>query len=66
MRELNRLFHETTGLDAIAFSEFCKTSCELALTPSYSLIRREVCSGAPERQWRAGMGGIESRGAPEN
>ena len=48
---LQRLHHETTGLDAAAFRALCVRSCELGLTPSRSFIRRTVCSGAQPGQW---------------
>jgi hypothetical protein len=48
---LQRLYHETTGLDAAAFRALCVRSCELGLTPSRGFIRRTVCNGAQPGQW---------------
>jgi hypothetical protein len=48
---LTRLYHESTGLDAVAFRALCVRSCELGLTPSDAFIRQRVCSGAAPDQW---------------
>ncbi len=64
-RALNRLFHETTGFNAPAFAEFCQTSCELALTPSYGFIRTRVCSGSEDGQWADADGPVPGSGPAE-
>jgi hypothetical protein len=48
---VQRLFHESTGLNEPMFRTVCVRSCELGLTPTSSLVRREVCSGAVRGQW---------------
>src|SRR4029450_3656914 len=48
---VQRLFHETTGLNATMFRSVCVRSCELGLTPTMGLVRREVCGGAAPGQW---------------
>ena len=48
---VQRLFHETTGLNAAMFRSVCVRSCELGLTPTSALVRREVCGGAVSGQW---------------
>jgi hypothetical protein len=48
---VERLFHETTGLNAAMFRSVCMRSCELGLTPTSGLVRREVCGGAVTGQW---------------
>jgi hypothetical protein len=48
---VRRLFHETTGLNAAMFRSVCVRSCELGLTPTNTLVRREVCGGATPGQW---------------
>lgn len=50
---LTRVYHESTGLDAVAFRELCVQSCQFGLTPSRSFIRQHVCNGAPPGQWVA-------------
>jgi hypothetical protein len=50
-RALSSLVHSTTGIDASQFVGFCVTSCRLALTPSRSLVERDVCGGAAVQQW---------------
>jgi hypothetical protein len=50
--QLTRMYHESTGLDVADFRILCVRSCELGLTPSFGLIRANVCSGAKPRQWR--------------
>jgi hypothetical protein len=52
--DLTRMYHETTGFDALAFRGGCVRACQLGLTPSESFIRRTVCSGARAGQWAAG------------
>ena len=49
--QVQRLFHETTGLNAAMFRSVCVRSCELGLTPTSALVRREVCGGAVKDQW---------------
>ena len=51
MAIVKRLFRETTGLNAQMFRTVCVRSCELGLTPTNSLVRREVCGGAAPGQW---------------
>jgi hypothetical protein len=51
MATVRRLFHESTGLNAAMFRSVCVRSCELGLTPTSELVRREVCSGAEPGQW---------------
>ena len=51
MATVQRLFHESTGLNAPMFRTFCVRSCELGLTPTDGLVRREVCGGAAPGQW---------------
>ncbi len=51
MAIVKRLFRETTGLNAQMFRTVCVRSCELGLTPTNSLVRREVCGGAEPGQW---------------
>jgi hypothetical protein len=48
---LQRIYHESTGFEVAAFRTLCVRACELALTPSYSLIRRYACSGSVPGQW---------------
>jgi hypothetical protein len=48
---VQRLFHETTGLNATMFRSVCLRSCELGLTPTSALVQREVCGGAASGQW---------------
>jgi hypothetical protein len=33
------------------FRSVCVRSCELGLTPTSTLVRREVCGGAAAGQW---------------
>jgi hypothetical protein len=51
MAPVQRLFHETTGLNAAMFRSVCVRSCQLGLTPTSGLVRREVCGGAVTGQW---------------
>jgi hypothetical protein len=51
MANVERLFHESTGLNAPMFRSVCVRSCELGLTPTSALVRREVCGGAAPEQW---------------
>ena len=51
MANVERLFHESTGLNAPMFRSVCVRSCELGLTPTSALVRREVCGGAAPAQW---------------
>jgi hypothetical protein len=51
MGSVQRLFHESTGLNEPMFRTLCVRSCELGLTPTSSLVRREVCSGSATGQW---------------
>ena len=51
MQTLQRLFHETTGLNAATFRTVCVRSCELGLTPTSGMVRREVCAGSAPQQW---------------
>jgi hypothetical protein len=51
MATIQRLFHESTGLNASMFRTVCVRSCELGLTPTDRLVRREVCGGAMANQW---------------
>jgi hypothetical protein len=51
MAQIRRLFHESTGLNAPMFRSVCVRSCELGLTPTSALVRREVCGGAAPGQW---------------
>ena len=51
MANVERLFHESTGLNAPMFRTVCVRSCELGLTPTDRLVRREVCGGAAPGQW---------------
>jgi hypothetical protein len=51
MATVQRLFHESTGLNAPMFRTVCVRSCELGLTPTDGLVRREVCGGASPGQW---------------
>lgn len=51
MAPITRLLHESTGLNAPMFRTVCTRSCELGLTPTTVLVRREVCSGAVPDQW---------------
>jgi len=51
MANVERLFHESTGLNAPMFRSVCVRSCELGLTPTSALIRRQVCGGAAPAQW---------------
>jgi len=51
MTAVKRVFHETTGLNAAMFRAVCVRSCELGLTPTAGLVRREVCGGAAPGQW---------------
>ena len=59
MANVERLFHESTGLNAPMFRTVCVRSCELGLTPTDRLVRREVCGGAAPAQWSQ-----RSAGAP--
>jgi hypothetical protein len=52
-RELNWLFHQTTGFSALNFATLCVSSCRFGATPSRQFIEREVCAGASPRQWRS-------------
>jgi hypothetical protein len=58
---LQRLYHETTGLDVEAYRKLCVRSCELGLLPSRGLVRQYACDGAPTGQWPADnpAGGLE-------
>jgi len=58
---LQRLYHESTGLDVEAFRKLCVRSCELGLLPSRGLVRQYACNGAPAGQWLADSptGGLE-------
>jgi hypothetical protein len=51
MATVRRLFHESTGLNAAMFRSVCVRSCELGMTPTSELVRREVCGGAEPGQW---------------
>jgi hypothetical protein len=51
MANVERLFHESTGLNAPMFRSVCVRSCELGMTPTSALVRREVCGGAAPAQW---------------
>nr|MBP9593515.1 hypothetical protein [Steroidobacteraceae bacterium] len=51
---LTRMYHESTGFDAVAFRGGCVRACQLGLTPSATFIRRTVCSGARPGQWTSG------------
>ena len=51
MANVERLFHESMGLNAPMFRSICVRSCELGLTPTSALVRRQVCGGAAPAQW---------------
>ena len=51
---LTRMYHESTGFDAVAFRGGCVRACQLGVTPSEAFIRRTVCSGARPDQWTSG------------
>gem|GEM_PF-5017648 len=51
MRDIEILFHQTTGFNAENFATVCVTSCELGLTPSRKLIEEAICAGASASQW---------------
>lgn len=58
---LQRLYHESTGLNVDAYRKLCVRSCELRLVPSRALISQYACQGSPADQWPAGdpAGGFE-------
>lgn len=51
---LERLYHESTGLEVEAYRKLCVRACQLGMTPSPGLVRQYACQGAQPGQWPAG------------